>query len=63
VTQTEQLARLVAENQPCVVLTGAGVSTESGQRYRDSAVYRHGFARSLTCAASLIVIPVPRLVA
>lgn len=26
----EQLARLVREHQPCVVLTGAGVSTESG---------------------------------
>lgn len=26
----ERLARLIAENQPCVVLTGAGVSTESG---------------------------------
>jgi len=25
-----QLARLIVENQPCVVLTGAGVSTESG---------------------------------
>ncbi|MBW3593232.1 MAG: iron dicitrate transport regulator FecR, partial [Actinobacteria bacterium] len=25
-----QLARLIAESQPCVVLTGAGVSTESG---------------------------------
>src|SRR5205085_6518579 len=24
------LARLIRENQPCVVLTGAGVSTESG---------------------------------
>jgi NAD-dependent deacetylase len=27
---TLQLAQLVRENQPCVVLTGAGVSTESG---------------------------------
>src|SRR6187397_177203 len=27
---TERLARLVVESQPCVVLTGAGVSTESG---------------------------------
>jgi NAD-dependent deacetylase len=26
----ERLARLIAKNQPCVVLTGAGVSTESG---------------------------------
>src|SRR5690348_14315196 len=26
----EQLAALIDENQPCVVLTGAGVSTESG---------------------------------
>src|SRR5262245_39695670 len=26
----EQLAELIRENQPCVVLTGAGVSTESG---------------------------------
>jgi NAD-dependent deacetylase len=26
----ESLARLVRDNQPCVVLTGAGVSTESG---------------------------------
>ena len=26
----ERLARLIAERQPCVVLTGAGVSTESG---------------------------------
>jgi NAD-dependent deacetylase len=25
-----ELARLIAENQPCVILTGAGVSTESG---------------------------------
>jgi hypothetical protein len=25
----ERLARLIRENQPCVVLTGAGVSTES----------------------------------
>jgi NAD-dependent deacetylase len=25
-----ELARLIVENQPCVVLTGAGVSTESG---------------------------------
>jgi NAD-dependent deacetylase len=25
-----QLARLIAENQPCIALTGAGVSTESG---------------------------------
>jgi NAD-dependent deacetylase len=25
-----QLAQLVADNQPCVVLTGAGISTESG---------------------------------
>jgi NAD-dependent deacetylase len=25
-----ELAKLIAENQPCVVLTGAGVSTESG---------------------------------
>jgi NAD-dependent deacetylase len=24
------LARLIAESQPCVALTGAGVSTESG---------------------------------
>jgi NAD-dependent deacetylase len=28
--QTSRLAQLIAENQPCVVLTGAGVSTESG---------------------------------
>jgi NAD-dependent deacetylase len=27
---TERLARLIVEGQPCVVLTGAGVSTESG---------------------------------
>jgi NAD-dependent protein deacetylase/lipoamidase len=27
---TERLAQLVVESQPCVVLTGAGVSTESG---------------------------------
>jgi NAD-dependent protein deacetylase/lipoamidase len=27
---TEHLARLIVERQPCVVLTGAGVSTESG---------------------------------
>jgi NAD-dependent deacetylase len=26
----EELARLIRENQPCVALTGAGVSTESG---------------------------------
>jgi NAD-dependent deacetylase len=26
----EQLARLIREHQPCIVLTGAGVSTESG---------------------------------
>jgi NAD-dependent SIR2 family protein deacetylase len=25
-----ELAALISENQPCVVLTGAGVSTESG---------------------------------
>ena len=25
-----ELARLIADNQPCVVLTGAGISTESG---------------------------------
>ena len=29
-TLAERLAELVAENQPCVALTGAGVSTESG---------------------------------
>src|SRR5688572_25773119 len=28
--ETIRLAELIAENQPCVVLTGAGVSTESG---------------------------------
>jgi NAD-dependent deacetylase len=28
--RTEALARLIEERQPCVVLTGAGVSTESG---------------------------------
>ena len=27
---SEELAALVRENQPCVALTGAGVSTESG---------------------------------
>jgi NAD-dependent deacetylase len=27
---SEELARLISENQPCVALTGAGVSTESG---------------------------------
>jgi NAD-dependent deacetylase len=27
---SEELARLIRENQPCVALTGAGVSTESG---------------------------------
>ncbi len=26
----DHLARLIVESQPCVVLTGAGVSTESG---------------------------------
>jgi NAD-dependent protein deacetylase/lipoamidase len=30
VTDAEQLADLIRERQPCVVLTGAGVSTESG---------------------------------
>jgi len=30
VTDAEQLAELIRERQPCVVLTGAGVSTESG---------------------------------
>jgi NAD-dependent deacetylase len=29
-TDAAKLARLIRENQPCVVLTGAGVSTESG---------------------------------
>jgi NAD-dependent deacetylase len=29
-TEAAKLARLIRENQPCVVLTGAGVSTESG---------------------------------
>ena len=29
-TDAEQLAELIRERQPCVVLTGAGVSTESG---------------------------------
>jgi len=27
---SQRLARLIAEAQPCVVLTGAGISTESG---------------------------------
>src|SRR4051812_38507678 len=30
IADTAALARLLKENQPCVVLTGAGVSTESG---------------------------------
>jgi NAD-dependent SIR2 family protein deacetylase len=29
----ERLAALIRENQPCVVLTGAGASTESGGKY------------------------------
>jgi NAD-dependent deacetylase len=29
-TEAAKLARLIVENQPCVALTGAGVSTESG---------------------------------
>src|SRR5919106_4177406 len=30
VEDADRLARLIVDNQPCVVLTGAGVSTESG---------------------------------
>jgi NAD-dependent deacetylase len=30
IREAERLAELIRENQPCVVLTGAGVSTESG---------------------------------
>src|SRR5215217_5733839 len=29
-TEAAKLARLIRENQPCVALTGAGISTESG---------------------------------
>jgi NAD-dependent SIR2 family protein deacetylase len=36
-TEAAKLARLIVENQPCVALTGAGVSTESFQSSRTSA--------------------------
>jgi NAD-dependent SIR2 family protein deacetylase len=31
---SERLAELIRENQPCVALTGAGVSTETCRKYR-----------------------------